>query len=220
MKKQLFNTRKFKSGILILFMGLMAITFQSCSSDDNLFNPLKSEKFNKFDSAMQKLWADHMQYTFLTVDAFYNNPDALDAQLSRLLINQEHIGEAIVPYYGQEAGEILTQLLKEHILGAVPVLTAAQNGDEAALNQAVEDWFANGAEIAEFLSTANPENWDYDEMKHHMDDHLFTTIDYAVDLLQKNYDNATRSYDIAFGHMMDFSHELAIGIAKHFPKHF
>lgn len=204
----------------MLFVGLMSISLQSCSSDNSPFNPLTSAKFNVFDSAMQKLWADHMQYTFLTVDAFYNNPEALDAQLTRLLANQEHIGDAVIPYYGQEAGNALTELLKEHILGAVPVLSAAQNGEEAALDQAVEDWFTNGAEIAEFLASANPDNWTFEEMKHHMDDHLFTTIDYAVDLLEKNYENATQSYDTAFGHMMDFAHELAVGIAKQFPKQF
>lgn len=220
MKTTILKSVKLKTSFLILFVGLMTISLQSCSSDDNSFNPLKSEKFNKFDSAMQKLWADHMQYTFLTVDAFYNNMDALDAQMTRLLANQEHIGDAIKPYYGEEAGEVLTQLLKEHILGAVPVLTAAQNGDEEALDLAVADWFANGADIAEFLSTANPENWTFEGMKHHMDDHLFTTIDYAVDLLQKNYERATQSYDTAFGHMMGFSHELAVGIALQFPIQF
>src|SRR5690606_11341692 len=71
--------------------------------------------------AMRKLWADHMQWTYATVDAFFHNADALEPTLNRLLRNQADIGAAIVPYYGQEAGDALTELLTGHINGAVLV---------------------------------------------------------------------------------------------------
>jgi len=79
--------------------------------------------------AMQKLWNDHMQWTFATVGAFFHNSKGLDAQLNRLLQNQKDIGAAIVPIYGQAAGDQLTKLLTTHIQQAVPVLTAAKNND-------------------------------------------------------------------------------------------
>ncbi|HNA90977.1 MAG TPA: hypothetical protein PKZ71_01905, partial [Chitinophagaceae bacterium] len=125
---------------------------QSCKKDSVAPNPLTSDKYRELDNAMHKLWADHMQYTYLTVDAFFNNNTALNAQLARLLKNQEDIGAAIVPYYGQAAGDQLTTLLKGHINGVVPVLTAAKNGDQAALDAAVANWRQNGKEIADFLS--------------------------------------------------------------------
>lgn len=220
--KKLFNTHsKSKAVIYLMMITLFAFSFQSCSDDDNTVkDPTSSVTFRQFDTAMQRLWTDHMQYTYLTVDAFFNNNTALDAQLTRLLKNQEDIGAALVPFYGQAAADQLTVLLKEHINGAVPVLTAVQNGDQSALDIAVADWFANGNEIATFLATANPDNWKYDQMKMHMDDHLNTTIAYAVNLHQQDYTQASTDYDIALTHMMHFAHELAEGIAKQFPNKF
>ena len=208
--------------ILRLFsIALVLFTFlQSCTKDSVAPNPLTSDKYSELDNAMHKLWADHMQYTYLTVDAFFNNNTALNAQLARLLKNQEDIGAAIVPYYGQAAGDQLTTLLKGHINGAVPVLTAAKNGDQAALDAAVANWRQNGKEIADFLSAANPANWEQGHMRMHMDDHLTKTITYSVDLLQKNYTKASTDYDAAFQDMMHFAASLSEGIAKQFPDKF
>lgn len=199
---------------------LMTTLLQSCKKDDVASNPLTSDKYQEFDNAMQKLWADHMQYTYLTVDAFFNNNTALDANLTRLLKNQEDIGAAIVDFYGQVAGDQLTVLLKGHINGAVPVLTAAKNGDQAALEVAIADWRVNAKEIADFLSAANPTHWEQQHMRMHMDDHISKTIVYSVDLLQKDYPKATADYDAAFEDMMHFATSLSEGIAKQFPDKF
>src|SRR5690348_12060167 len=71
----------------------------------------KDSKTQQLHTAMQKLWADHMIWTYITVDAFFHNPTALQPSLNRLLQNQKDIGAAIVPYYGQEAGDKLAALL-------------------------------------------------------------------------------------------------------------
>ncbi len=58
--------------------------------------------------AMRRLWMDHTVYTRLYItSAFAELPDA-QAVAGRLLRNQEDIGNAIVPYYGKEAGNKLT----------------------------------------------------------------------------------------------------------------
>lgn len=170
--------------------------------------------------AMQKLWAEHMQWTYATVDAFFNNPKALDASLNRLLQNQKDIGAAIIPYYGKEAGDKLTALLTEHIQGAVPVLTAAQKNDQSGLKKALADWHANAQAIADFLSAANTNNWKQDDMRTMMKAHIDQTTAYAVDLLGKNYKNAVEKYDVANQHMKDMADELSMGIIKQFPREF
>ena len=66
-----------------------------------------------------RLWADHVIWTReYVVAAIANSPDA-QAVAGGLLANQEHIGSAIVPFYGEQAGQALTGLLKQHIMVAV-----------------------------------------------------------------------------------------------------
>ena len=76
--------------------------------------------------AMRRLWMDHTVYTRLyIVSAFADLPDA-QTVAGRLLRNQEDIGNSIVPYYGKDAGNKLTDLLKQHILIATEVVAAAK----------------------------------------------------------------------------------------------
>ena len=78
--------------------------------------------------------------------------------MMRLLRNQDDIGNAIKPVYGDQAGTKLSALLRDHILIAADVVKAAKAGDAGALDAANKKWYANADDIAAFLSGANP-NW-------------------------------------------------------------
>ena len=211
----------------IKFMTLFAIialfgvlSMQSCTKTEST-NVFSKNSYIELNSAMHKLWAEHMQWTYMTVDAFFHNPNSLENNLNRLLQNQKDIGNAIVPYYGQEAGDELSNLLTEHIELAVPVLTAAQNNDANALEAALNDWYRNADDIAHFLSAANPTNWEKSEMEHMMKMHIDQTVEYSVALLNNDYATALQKYDEAFQHMMeDMAKMLSEGIAKQFPEKF
>ncbi|MEO7176927.1 MAG: hypothetical protein ABIV51_13465, partial [Saprospiraceae bacterium] len=117
-----------------LFVNNVAMACENCGKGDPAV---------ELRGSMQKLWSDHMQWTFATVDAFYHNKGGLDAQLNRLLRNQKDLGAALVPVYGRAAGDKLTSLLTTHIKQAIPVLTAAQRDDQPALKKALDEWYAN-----------------------------------------------------------------------------
>lgn len=173
-----------------------------------------------FQLNMRELWTDHMQWTFLTVNAFFHNPDAVPAYLDRLLRNQQEIGAVFVPFYGQEAGDQLAGLLTTHIQQAVPVLEAARAGDEAALNQALADWYANANEIAGFISDLDPEVWPRSELEEIWRVHIDQTTVYSLDVLNGDYGAAVRDYDQAFDHIMGLADLLSTGIIEQFPKQF
>jgi len=211
--------------IKLLFAGAVIAfaALQGCKKDKNddvAVNPLTKASYVTFNGAMRKLWADHMQWTYATVDAYYHDPNGVNAQLTRLLQNQKDIGNAIKPYYGNAAGDTLTSLLNTHINLAVPVLDAAKNNDQPALDQALADWYANAKDIADFLSAANPTNWHQHDMEHMMEMHIDQTTAYAVDLLNNDYTNAIIHYDAAFNHMMEMADALSEGIALQFPGKF
>ena len=68
--------------------------------------------------ALRDLWVDHIVYTRNYIIGFAAGLPDTNIVAQRLLKNQEDIGNVIKPFYGNEAGNKLTSLLKGHILGA------------------------------------------------------------------------------------------------------
>jgi hypothetical protein len=86
----------------------------------------------KLRADMRKLWEDHVTYTGLFANAAINGGYDANNIAERLLKNQDDIGNAIKPYYGDAAGNKLGSLLRDHILIAADLVKAAKAGDSAA----------------------------------------------------------------------------------------
>lgn len=63
--------------------------------------------------AMRDLWADHVVWTRNYIIAAASDSPEAQAAADRLLANQDQIGQAIVPYYGQAAGTKLSSLFRD-----------------------------------------------------------------------------------------------------------
>jgi hypothetical protein len=173
-----------------------------------------------FHDAMRKLWEDHITWTrMVIVSTFADLPDQ-GPTVQRLLQNQEEIGDAIKPFYGDAAGEQLSALLQDHILIAAEILQAAEDGDTAALEDATERWYANADDIAEFLHAANPENWPLEEMRAMMREHLDLTIQEAVAYLNGDYSASIDFYDQVHIQALEMADMLSEGIIRQFPNKF
>lgn len=170
-------------------------------------------------TALRKLWADHAIWTRQYIVAFASDGQDAGAAATRLLKNQEHIGNAIVPFYGEVAGARLTDLLKQHILIAVDLLTAAKAGDDAEFQRQDQRWSQNAEEIATFLSGANP-NWPKNDVVDLLSVHLKLTKDEAVARLTSKWDDDVVAFDDIFTEIMTVSDTLADGIVKQFPERF
>jgi hypothetical protein len=170
--------------------------------------------------AMRVLWEDHITWTRLFIVDFAASSPETDATTQRLLENQVDIGDAIKPFYGEEAGNALTALLKDHILGAADLLAAAQAGDTAKIDEASQRWYANADEIASFLNTANPEFWPLDEMKSMMKDHLDNTLAEATAHLTGDWETDIAAYDTVHQQILAMADMLSAGIIGQFPEQF
>ncbi|MDE3091953.1 MAG: hypothetical protein KGJ80_21480 [Chloroflexota bacterium] len=166
---------------------------------------------------MRKLWEDHITWTRLYIVSVANSLPDQDATAQRLLANQVDIGNAIKPFYGNAAGDQLTSLLKDHILGAADLLVAAKAGDQAKVEAASKKWYDNADAIATFLSSANGKNWPLAAMKDAMKTHLDQTLKEAVDRLQGKYADDVKDYDAVHVHILDMADALSAGIIAQFP---
>ena len=179
-----------------------------------------TKKQAAFHDAMRKLWEDHITWTRLAIVSFAHDLPDLPATEARLLDNQADIGNAIKPYHGKAAGNQLTALLKEHITGAVALLAAAKAGDQTLNAQRLDEWYANGNEIADFLSHANPHNWPQKKMRRMMKRHLDQTLSEATHRLGGDYAADIRDYEEIHHHILEMADMLSAGIIKQFPRRF
>ena len=168
-----------------------------------------------FHDAMRGLWEDHIVWTRMAIISIVDDRPDQSFAVERLLKNQDDIGDAVKPFYGEAAGEALSALLREHIVGAADLLVAAKTG--VAFDAAHEAWYANGAEIGAFLADANPRNWDRAEMQAMMADHLDLTLAEAVARLQGDYAADVAAYDEIHVQILHMADMLSDGIVAQFP---
>jgi hypothetical protein len=170
-------------------------------------------------AAMRKLWSDHVIWTRqYIVAAVAGTPDA-DAAAGRLLKNQEDIGSAVTSYYGKEAGDGLTALLKEHIMIAVDLVAAAKSDDKDAFAKHDARWTDNASRIASFLAGANP-NWPEKDVLDLLSLHLKLTKDEAVARIGGDWAADVKAFDDIFNEILVLADALHDGIVAQFPERF
>lgn len=213
--------KQFGSGMLIaLCLLVILVCSPQSTSRASLRDDLKGSKEAALNNAMRKLWEDHITWTrVFIISAVAGLPDK-DAATQRLLQNQVDIGNAIKPFYGNAAGDQLTALLKDHIVIAADVVTAAKANDKPKLDDANKRWLANADQIAAFLSKANPKNWPETEMRTMMHDHLKLTTNEAVARIQGDWAADVKAYDAVHEQILHMADGLSTGIVKQFPDKF
>jgi hypothetical protein len=172
-----------------------------------------------FHQDMRKLWEDHVTWTRLyIVSSIANLPDA-GATAQRLLQNQDDIGDAVATFYGDDAGDALAALLRDHILIAADLIEAAKAADSALVATTVTAWYANADDISEFLAAANPA-WPVDALKDMMRSHLDQTLAEATARLNGDWEADIAKYDEIHLHILHMADTLADGIVDQFPRRF
>jgi hypothetical protein len=199
--------------VLLLSLGAFALPSMTGAQDTPMTMP-------DFHDAMRKLWEDHIQWTRNYIISVAADLPDTDLVAARLLQNQDDIGNAVKPFYGDEAGNQLTQLLRDHIMGAVDILAAAKAGDTDGMETAVGAWRVNGEDIATFLNSANPDNWPLEDLKAEMQMHLDHTLAEAQARLGGDFAADIAAYDQVHEHILGFADTLSNGIIAQFPDMF
>ncbi len=166
--------------------------------------------------AMHRLWVDHVVWTRQYVtSAIAGSPDT-EAAATRLLRNQEDIGNALVPFYGEKAGATVTDALKQHIMIAVDIIDAALKGDQDRFADADRKWDENAAAIATYVGSLNP-YWPEKDVHDLLALHLSLTRREVVARLEKQYDTDVAAFDDIMTEIFTLADVLAAGIMQQFP---
>ena len=173
-----------------------------------------------FQDQMRKLWEDHITWTRLSIVTFADESPGFGATADRLLQNQSDIGDAIAPFYGRAAGDQLTAMLRDHITIAVELLSAVRAEDTEAFDGARTRWYANGNDIADFLSAANPRSWPDDLMRADMKQHLDQTLAQVAHELNAECTASVADYEVLHTHILMMADRLSDGIIAQFPSRF
>jgi hypothetical protein len=205
------------AGLALALTGL-AITLAPTAHDHDTVSAASRTNRATFHDAMRELWEDHIVWTRMAIVSIVDDRPDQSVAVERLLRNQDDIGDAIKPFFGEAAGDALTALLREHIVGAADLLVAAETG--IGFEAAHEAWYANGAEIGAFLADANPRNWDRAEMQAMMADHLDLTLAEAVARLDGDYPADVAAYEEIHVQILHMADMLSDGIIAEFPGQF
>jgi hypothetical protein len=175
-----------------------------------------SRSTTELHDAMRKLWTDHTTYTrSYIVSAVAGLPD-LPTVTQRLLRNQDDIGNAVKPFYGEDAGKKLATLLRDHILIAADIVKAAKANDAKTVEADQKKWKANADDIATLLAGANP-NWNKAKLTDMLHKHLDFVTQQAVARIKMDWPADIQAYDAGYDHMMMFADMLSEGIIKQNP---
>jgi len=213
-----------KRGIfMIALVAILSVAFTPLNAQMGNMNDkhiFKNTSSDELRTNLRKLWEDHTMYTRNVILNIIDDLPGTNEAVARLLQNQVDIGNAIKPIYGAEAGNKLTELLKEHIVIAADLLKAAKANNDAEFKTVNAKWLKNADDIAAFLSSANPKNWSLEDMKKMMHDHLNLTTQEAVARIKKDYKADIEAFDKVRAEILEMSDMLVTGIIKQFPEKF
>jgi hypothetical protein len=136
-----------------------------------------------------------------------------DAAAVNLLTTMEATGEALEPYFGEDAANELISLLRRHVLIAVELLSAVRSGHIERFKQEDEGWIASADEIAGFLSSLN-HAWPREVLEQHLQLLLQLTKDEAVARVAGSSRVDLRTYDAIHEEAMVIADLMEEGLAN------
>ncbi|MGD8190487.1 glycosyltransferase [Brevibacillus ginsengisoli] len=209
-----------KLTLLVMSLALIFAPLQvQAQGNPGAPKPCISQAEVQLKGDLRRVLTDHLIWTRnYMISAIEGLKDQKQVE-ARLLKNQEDIGNAIKPYYGEAAGNKLTELFKEHIVIAAKIIDAAKSGNQAEFNKLHKEWHRNADDIAQFLSSANP-NWSTNVLKDLLYTHLKLLTDQIVARLKKDYDAEILAFDKGEDHILKLADTLTEGIVKQFPDRF
>lgn len=194
------------------------------SNVPSLYHPLQSKTFISkaavdFESMNRLIWLEHVFWTRMTIlSIVFNLPDLPPVQ-ERLLRNATDNGNSLRPFYGDKIADRYAELIKEHLVLAAELVTAAAKGDSKKADEKEKEWYRNADDIATFLSSINP-YLTKAEVQKMFYTHLALTKNEAVLMIQKKYKESIKVFDQIEAQAIEMANMISHAIIMQFPHMF
>ena len=177
-----------------------------------------STKATQTSAALRDLWLGHAFWVRNVVTAnLARNTTAATAAENEVVANARQIAAAIEPFYGKAASDKLFGLLAGHYGAVKQHLEAVLAGSQKKEDAAMKSLAGNVAEIAIFLSGANP-NLPRDAVQGLLLAHVGHHQQQIQQLRDKQYPQEAQTWDAMKGHMYVIADTLAGALAAQFPE--
>ncbi|MED1795458.1 glycosyltransferase [Brevibacillus nitrificans] len=212
--------RNFQKAILLLLcQGLLSspvvVEAEENSGHSQQEDLLKTDRVKLHDE-MRKLWTDQVTWTRNYITSSIDGLPDQNKLLERLMQNQVDIGNAIKPFYGEDSGNKLAQLLSEHVLLIGKILDAAKNNNQVELKSHNTEWYQNADDIANLLSGLNA-NWSLNVLRDMLHTHLQLVTDVLDARLNKDWDADFTAFDKGIDHIWQVADVISDGVIKQYP---
>ncbi len=201
--------------VLVLLM--LLVPFSAFAQGSSGVVPLNSKTVD-LRLALRSLWEEHIFWVRnVVLMTKQGNKGAAKAAEDQAVQNAKDISNAIVPYYGKEAGDKLFGLLAGHYGAVKDFMNADFSGKKEARDAAMNKMLKNADEIATFLSSANP-NWPKDAILGALKTHGGYHMTQIEQIHAKNYAGEAKTWASMKTQIDQVADVLADGIVKQFPQ--
>jgi len=206
---------------MLVFVGVFIVALVARTAIPALAQPLTAKKTSAlaYHDEWRKLWEHHITWTRVVIIGILDELPGTNVYIDRLLQNYEDMEDALAPYYGDDA-EVLGDLIKDHLVIAAELLTAANNGDTAAFNDALARWYANAHDIAVQMNEMNPQFWPLEETEQMWVEHLDATLAEATTHLNGEFAGEVAAYDKVHDLALEMADFISAGVMQQFPSQF
>lgn len=174
-----------------------------------------SKTESDFMAMNRLLWMEHVNWTRMTIISIvFNLPDLPFVQ-QRLLRNATDLGNCLRPFYGDTIADRYAALIKEHLIIAAELVTAAAKGDAKTADAKENEWYRNADEIAIFLHSINP-YLSIEGVQKMFYTHLALTKNEAITMIQKDYQTDVNIFDEIEAEALAMSDMIAQAIVLQF----
>lgn len=187
---------------------------------DNSYQPYRQSSYKVsflgLNNIIRKLWEKHIFWTRLAIMSIASSSPDTEFVSNRLLRNATDFGNLFTNFYGPKIAQEFSNLLRDHLTIATDLVVAAKKQDSNAVAEIDKKWHKNADDIANFLSSINP-NWDRREMQQMMYEHLALTKAEAVAILTNKYEEGISLFDEIEKQALMMADSYTNGISKQFP---